>query len=291
MQQYKVQPEEAGKRLDIFLAENVQGVSRSLLQKLLADGSVSVNDAAEKASYSIRGGDVITVTLPETPDYSDQTLPIIYEDGNVTVINKPSGILTHAKGAPLHEFTVAEFMRTRTTDKPESNRPGIVHRLDRDTSGIIICARTPEAQSFLQKQFSERNVKKNYKAIATGIPAQPEAIIRLPIERDPKNPQKFRIGSQGKPAETHFKLLKTLPNGFAFIDMWPLTGRTHQLRVHMAYLGTPIAGDRFYGSVNSAHRLMLHAASLEITIPGGKRKVFDAPLPEDFNDFMHSELG
>lgn len=289
MQQYHVQANDSGKRLDVFLAENIFGVSRSLIQKLCADGSVSVNDSTQRPRYTIKEGDIITVTLPETPDFTDQTLPVLYEDDNVTVINKPAGILTHAKGAPLHEFTVAEFMRPRTTDKPESNRPGIVHRLDRDTSGVIICSRNPDAHSFLQRQFSDRKVKKNYKAIVAGIPAEAEALIRVPIERNPKHPQSFRAGKQGKPSETRLKLLKTLPNGYSLIDLWPLTGRTHQLRVHLAYIGTPIAGDRFYGDANSAHRLMLHAESLEITIPGGIRKIFTAALPEDFTVFMQTE--
>src|SRR5688572_17880862 len=129
MQQYRVQEDDARKRLDVFLAEHVQGASRSLIQKLCSEGSVNVNDAPEKTKYSIKVGDTVTIELPEAPDFTGQTLPILYEDENVTVINKPSGVLTHAKGMPLQEFTVAEFMRARTTDKPDSNRPGIVHRL------------------------------------------------------------------------------------------------------------------------------------------------------------------
>lgn len=271
-------------RLDAYVAIYWPEYSRSQWQKFITNGLVMINGEVETSSKRILGeDDEVTVNLPEVPEFTGQTLPIIYEDDNVTVINKPVGILTHAKGAPLDEFTVAEFMRHRTTDKPESNRPGIVHRLDRATSGVIICSRTPEAHSHLQRQFSDRKVKKHYVARLSAIPKQPEAILRLPIERNPAKPQQFRVGANGKPAETHYKLIKTFTDGTCLVDLWPKTGRTHQLRVHMDYIGTPILGDTFYGG-KKADRLYLHAADLEITIPGSKRMTFDAPLPKEFNE-------
>jgi RluA family pseudouridine synthase len=271
-------------RLDAYLAQYWPEHSRSLWQKYIKQGLVKINGQVVTVGKTTLGeDDQVTFDLPETPSYAGETLPVIYEDNNVTVVNKPAGILTHAKGAPLDEFTVAEFMRTRTTDKPESNRPGIVHRLDRGTSGVIICARTPEAHSYLQRQFSNRNVKKHYVAILSGVPKEPEAIIRLPLERNPKRPQTFRVGGQGKPAETRYKVREILEDGRCIVDLYPLTGRTHQLRVHTAHLKTPIYGDPLYNPESSAPRMYLHAADLEITIPGGIRKVFEAPVPSDMS--------
>lgn len=271
-------------RLDVYLATYWPEVSRSQWQRYCKEGFVTVNGEVELSPKRILGeDDEVDTNVPEAATYHDDTLPIIYEDGNVLVINKPAGILTHAKGAPLDEFTVAEFMRHRTEDKPDSNRPGIVHRLDRGTSGVIICAKNAETHSFLQRQFSERNVKKTYWALLKGIPKEPTAILRLPIERNPKRPQTFRVGVNGKPAETNYTLEQVFQEPKACsVVLRPLTGRTHQLRVHMAYVGSPIMGDTLYGGEHAkATRLCLHAASLEITIPGGHRKVFEAPLPDD----------
>jgi 23S rRNA pseudouridine1911/1915/1917 synthase len=278
-------------RLDVYMAQYWPEYSRSQWQKYIAEGRVKVNGEVEKTVKTELGeDDQVTFDMPEKPSYEGQTLPVLYEDENVIVINKPAGILTHAKGAPLDEFTVAEFVRSRTTDKPESNRPGIVHRLDRGTSGVIICAKTSEAHSHLQRQFSNRNVKKHYVAVLSKTPKEPEAIIKLPIERNPKKPQTFRVGGQGKPAETRYKVREMLPDGKCLVDLYPQTGRTHQLRVHMAYMGAPVEGDRLYNPGSKAarpawpakaDRMMLHAADLEITIPGSERKVFKAPLPED----------
>lgn len=270
-------------RLDVYLATYWPEHSRSQWQRYCRDGLVTVsNQVITDPAYMMGEDDEVTFELPEARDFSGSALPVIYEDDNVMVINKPSGILTHAKGAPLDEFTVAEFMRTRTSDKPESNRPGIVHRLDRATSGVIICAKNSQTHSFLQRQFSDKKVKKHYLAVVDGVPKQPEAIIRLPIERNPKSPQTFRVGAGGKPSETYYKVIQTAKDEkHALVDLFPKTGRTHQLRVHMHYIGTPIHGDTLYNHSSSDTRLCLHAASLEITIPGGHRKVFEAPLPDD----------
>lgn len=277
-------------RLDAYLATYWPEHSRSQWQRYCRQGLVMVNGITVSDTAALLGeDDEVTFILPKTPDFSDATLPVLYEDDNVTVINKPSGILTHAKGAPLDEFTVAEFMRTRTTDKPESNRPGIVHRLDRATSGVIICAKNPDTHSFLQRQFSDKKVKKHYRAVLDGVPKQPEAILRLPIERNPKSPQTFRVGAGGKPAETRYKVVQVSADGLrSVVDLFPTTGRTHQLRVHMQYLETPIHGDTLYGKGNVDMRLCLHAASLEITIPGGHRKIFEAPLPDDMKALIEA---
>jgi RluA family pseudouridine synthase len=163
----------------------------------------------------------------------------------------------------------------------ESLRPGIVHRLDRDTSGIIIAAKHEAAKSHLQKQFQDRKAKKTYIAIVRGVPKQSEAFIDLPLSRNPKRPSSFRVDANGKSSQTSYRLLGT--NGtFSVIELKPITGRTHQLRVHMAYIGTPIVGDTLYeGGKSPLNRLCLHALSLEITLPSSERKTFTAPVPND----------
>ena len=273
-------------RLDVFLAREMPDTSRSYVQKLCELQAVHVNGAPAKQSQTLKEGDVITVKFPEAPSFSSHDLPVLYEDEDVIVINKPSGTLTHAKGALSDEFTVAEFMRPRTTDQPESNRPGIVHRLDRATSGILIAAKTNEAKRWLQKQFSERKTKKMYMALVIGRPKHSEANIDLPIERNPRQPQLFRVGGNGKPAQTAYQTLQEFPK-YTLLELRPHTGRTHQLRVHMAYLGCPIAGDPLYGKpAPGLARMFLHAAELEITLPNRQRRTFRAPLPPDLQAYL-----
>lgn len=274
-------------RLDAYLAQYYPEHSRSVWQKYCKAGYVKVNGTvATSPDKMLSEDDEVAFDLPQKQDFSAQEIPILYEDDDVIVMDKPAGILTHAKGAINNEFTVAEFMRSRTTDAPESNHPGIVHRLDRDTSGVIIAAKTPEARSWLQKQFSLHKTKKTYIALVEGRPKQPEAMLDLPIGRNPKKPQTFRVAPNGKPAQTQYKTLKSYKN-YTLLELKPVTGRTHQLRVHMAYLGCPIAGDRFYGKVHKQlGRMFLHAAELELTLPSRERKMFAAPLPAELKDFL-----
>jgi len=164
------------------------------------------------------------------------------------------------------------------------DRAGIVHRLDRATSGVMVAARTAEALGWLQKQFSQRKVKKAYIAIIKGELPNKEAIIDMPIERNPRHPQTFRVGVRGKAAVTAYEVVKTA-NGYSLLKLQPTTGRTHQLRVHLAHLGHPIVGDTLYGG-EPADRLFLHALSLEITLPNKQRRTFEAPLPKEFEELM-----
>jgi 23S rRNA pseudouridine1911/1915/1917 synthase len=221
----------------------------------------------------------IAISLPDKQDFSAKTLPIIYLDDNVIVVNKPVGVLTHSKGDLNDEFTVAEFFRRYSTYHTDTNRPGVVHRLDRDTSGVIIGARHAEAAEVLMKQFADRKAKKTYLAVLEGHPKVDKATIDLPIGRNPKTPSTFRVDAGGKAALTNYDVLDKTDD-YSLVRLEPKTGRTHQLRVHMAYLGTPILGDRVYGA--QAQRLLLHAYSLEITIPGSQRETFVAPVPENF---------
>lgn len=280
---------ETKERLDVFLARMLPEESRSFIQKLCRDGNVKVDSIAQtKAGFTLRGDETITVMVPVPNLNPTGDMPVLYEDDDVMVLNKPAGLLTHAKGVKSEEFTVGEFMRSRTTDGPETNRPGIVHRLDRDTSGLIITAKNEAAKHWLQKQFSTRNVKKTYIALVVGRPKQPEALVQLPIERNPKKPQTFRVGGNGKPAETAYKTLQEFAN-YTLLELKPRTGRTHQLRVHMTYVGCPIVGDPLYGVPQpDLGRMFLHAAELELTLPSHERKVFTAPLPSRLQKYLET---
>lgn len=270
------------KRLDATLAERYPEKSRSTWQKHIKAGHISVNGTAQTSpKYDVSDGDAIAVNTPDETDFSAHELPILYLDDNVIVVNKPTGVLTHSKGELNDEFTVAEFFRRYTTVGLDTNRPGIVHRLDRDTSGVIIGARNQATLTLLQKQFADRKTKKTYLAIINGHLKNHQAKIDLPIDRNPSAPSTFRVNAKGKPAVTNYRVLATNEKQ-SLVELKPVTGRTHQLRVHLQYLGAPIAGDRVYGK--AADRLYLHAASLEITIPDGDRRTFSAPVPAEFTD-------
>lgn len=269
-------------RLDIFLATQFDpSISRSRWQKYIAAGAVAVNGAPARSSkQEVSDTDDIAVAFPEPPTAS-HTAETLYEDADVIVINKPAGMLTHAKGGIISEVTAADAYRSRTTFATDSDRPGIVHRLDRDTSGVLIIARTPEAATHLQRQFARRTAKKTYLAITAGTPKHPKARIDLPIGRVPSKPSTFRIDPSGKPAQTDYEVVAAHDNR-SLIVLRPHTGRTHQLRVHLQHLGTPIVGDRVYGQPDA--RLFLHAYQLTISLPSGEEKTFTAPIPSDFTE-------
>ncbi|NCU37551.1 RluA family pseudouridine synthase [Candidatus Saccharibacteria bacterium] len=270
------------KRLDVMLAERHQQISRSTWQKHIKAGHVNVNgEPAKSAKQELTDADTIAVSIPDRTDFSAYELPIIYIDDNIVVVDKPNGVLTHSKGALNDEFTVADFFRRYTTVGLDTSRPGIVHRLDRDTSGVIVGARTPESFALLKAQFADRKAKKQYIAILQGVPDQTNATINIPIGRNPSSPSTFRVDSKGKPAVTDYTVFAANESESVAI-LTPHTGRTHQLRVHMQHIGTPIVGDRVYGS--SSDRLYLHAYSLEITTAYNTRKTFTAPIPAVFNE-------
>ena len=276
-----VSEDQRGQRLDVLVAASLPSLSRAFVQKLCDNGRVTVNGTVEKSGSKLRVGDEIEIAYnPDEFRVNEIDLPILYEDSNCIVINKPAGVLTHALGVHGNEASVASFLRNKVTDL-DGDRAGIVHRLDRATSGVIIGAKNQQALSSLQKQFALRKVKKTYVAVVEGMPSPDEAIIDMPIERNPKAPATFRVGANGKPSTTHYKIL--LPgHKFSLIELKPETGRTHQLRVHLTKIGHPIVGDPLYGTGQYGDRLFLHAMSLEITVPGGDRKTFTAPLPPEF---------
>ena len=270
-------------RLDSYLAEYWPEYSRSVWQKYCDSGYVKVNGVVATGYKKQLGeDDEVTVDVPEIK-IAPQSLPVIYEDDNVVVINKPPGLLTHAKGQVNQEFTVAEFMRERTTFCSDTNRPGIIHRLDRDTSGVIICVKNPETAKYLQRQFSERRVKKTYLALVAGSLKLSKGQVDVPLARNPKKPSTFRADPKGKSAVTNYEVIAKDAKA-SLVKLQPVTGRTHQLRIHLAHLGHPVIGDRFYGA--EAKRLFLHAYQLEITLPGGKRSKFSTPPPPEFTEFF-----
>ena len=284
---FKILPTKA--RLDIYLSTKFDTtISRNLWQKYIKAGYVSVNNkAVTTPKFEVDETDEIALNLPEK-EQADVDLPILYEDDDVIVVNKPSGLLTHAKGGLSDEPTVAEIIRPKTSFATDTDRPGIVHRLDRDTSGLLIIAKNPESAAHLQRQFAERTAMKTYVAITNDKPKLNAAKIDLPIGRNPSAPSTFRIDPNGKPAQTTYHVLAE-NNTQSLVELEPTTGRTHQLRVHLAHLNAPILGDRVYGK-SSDCRMMLHARKLEITLPSGERKVFEAAIPDEFKKFFPEDL-
>ncbi len=272
-------------RLDQKVIELIPQLSRSSATKLVDGGKVTVNGAViQKGGYKLRPGDAVVVDydIKELEAIPDIELQVLYEDDDCVVVVKPLGLLSHSKGEFNMEPTVETWLRSRT--KLTGARAGIVHRLDRATSGVMICAKTPEALKWLQRQFAQRRTKKTYFAVVSGTLKENEAIIDMPIERNPKAPATFRVGVNGKEAQTTYRVVRSDAT-HALLELKPRTGRTHQLRVHLAHLGHPIVGDTLYGGQPN-ERLMLHAASLELTLPSRERQTFEAPLPRMFEDMV-----
>jgi 23S rRNA pseudouridine1911/1915/1917 synthase len=281
-----VSEEQHRQRLDVLVTLAMPRLSRAFVHKLCAGGKVLVNGQDVKPGYRVKIGDEIAVDYDEIEldNIPHIDLPILYEDDDCVVINKPAGVLTHAQGAHNTEATVATFLRNRVADLG-GERAGIVHRLDRATSGVLIGAKNQKALSMLQQQFAKRSVKKTYTAVVEGHPKKEEAIITMPIERNPKAPATFRVGPNGKVATTHYRVIQAADT-VSLVELQPETGRTHQLRVHLAQIGNPIIGDPLYGKGAYGDRLYLHALSLEITLPNREHKIFSAPLPPEFMEYM-----
>lgn len=274
-------------RLDYIIANELQ-LGRLLVAKIIDQGDVLLNKTVcRKRSTKVRINDEITINTSPRAVFKTQkiNLPVIYEDDDCIVIDKPSGILTHSKGPTNPEPTVASFISSKL-EGLTGDRAGIVHRLDRATSGIIICAKNQPAHQWLQKQFSNRKVNKTYIAIINAGIKPKEAIIDMPIQRNPYSPKQFRVDNNGKPAQTKY-CVKDTNDRYTMIILQPKTGRTHQLRVHLKQLGYPIIGDVLYGG-EKYQRLMLHASELELTLPNKTRKQFFSSIPNEFKDIMNT---
>jgi 23S rRNA pseudouridine1911/1915/1917 synthase len=282
-------------RLDQRVVSLMPLLSRSFAVQLIRDGKVTLNGAVvTKAGTKIQPYDDVVLNY-ELDNFTvpDIELPVLYEDDDCVVIVKPIGLLTHSKGAFNPEPSVATWLHNRIVDttlldedkNSVNSRAGIVHRLDRATSGVMICAKTPGALTWLQKQFADRKVQKTYAAVITGAMKPEEAIIDMPIGRNPRAPATFRVSVQGKDARTAYKTI-TSNDKYSLLELKPETGRTHQLRVHLGHFHHPIVGDTLYGG-EPAERLYLHAESLEIIIGHNKeRMTFTAPIPPEFKDLV-----
>lgn len=283
MYQISITETMVGKRTDKLLAEELPQFPRAALAKLFDKDLVWLNGKLTKPGIKVRLGDKLKADLsPLDIKIADIELPVIFEDKDVIVIDKPSGVISHARGRYFDEPSVASFVRQKTRQQGE--RAGIVHRLDRATSGVMVTAKNPAALSWLQQRFSKRQVKKTYMAVIEGKMPSDEGVIDMPIMRNPKVPKKFGVYENGKQALTRYRTLST-NDKYSLLELIPETGRTHQLRVHLSELHHPIVGDELYGG-KEFKRLLLHAASLEITLPDNEHSVFTAPLPEEFREVI-----
>ena len=283
-------------RLDRFIAENLKLFSRSQIAQ--HDVEVLVNDKPSKLSRKVSKGDFVAISYMTPHQFSyeaeEMELDIIYENDDVIVINKPQGIVVHPaagnRTGTLVQGLLYYCKSLGDSFDGEVVRPGIVHRLDKDTSGVIIAAKNREAQDFLAAQFRRKKTKKKYYAIVKGTLAGRSGIVETNIVRDRRNRKRFTVSDrEGKPAETHYRVLKTWSR-CTFVALSPVTGRTHQLRVHMKHLNHPILGDEMYSRPDNALpevSLLLHAYSLSIKLPGEQEpRIFRAPLPNRFKDFI-----
>jgi len=292
MNKLEFRVEEAARRLDRYIADRCPELSRSEVQRLIKEGLVLVNEAPAKASYGPVPGDWITVYLPQeekTLVPEEIPLDILFEDEYLLVINKPAGLVVHP--SPGHEAgTLVNALLAYRPDLVRANldpqRPGIVHRLDRETSGVLVVAATAQVQRALQQQFKSREVEKIYLALVYGRLLPLRAAIEAPIGRDPRDRKKMKVLREGKYARTEYHVREHLAES-TFLEATLLTGRTHQLRVHFASIGHPVVGDRVYGPRHQridAPRQMLHSWRLRFSHPITKERMeFAAPLPEDFD--------
>ncbi len=294
MKTYKV--EEIG-RLDKVVSNLEQNMSRETIQRMIKTGKILVNNKQEKASFKTTVGDLITLEeeIPEEIELKPQEMPldIIYEDDDMLVINKEKGIVVHpGNGNPDGTLANAVMAKCKGSLSGIGGkiRPGIVHRIDKDTSGLIIVAKNDTAHINLSKQIQDRKVKKTYIALVRGFIKENEATINMPIGRSSKDRKKMAVTKDGKEAITHFKVLKRY-NGFTLLEVKIETGRTHQIRVHLSEIGYPIVGDEVYSNGKNPFGVkgqMLHAEKLELKHPRtGKDLTFEAPVPKYFANIIN----
>lgn len=276
----------AGQRLDEFLWARLGQLSRLRIAHLLAQGACSVNDEAGRAGQKTKAGDIVEFTLDEVSPsaMTPEPLPlhIVYEDDDLLVLVKPAGMLVHPTRGVKSGTLLNALAYHLNRDAPEEVvRPGLVHRLDRATSGLMVIARHQRALSILSRHFHERLVEKRYLALVEGSIAPDECVINAPIGRDAERRPQWGVMLEGRHAETRLRVLERREQ-LTLVELEPVTGRTNQLRIHCAHAGHPIVGDDWYGTAQSKERLCLHAAHLAFHHPvGGRWMEFDSPLPEE----------
>lgn len=307
---FVVNGDDAGMRLDAYLAENIAGWSRSRLQRLVENEDILVNEKKAKPSYKVRPGDEVEADLVEAPaerfEPENITLDIVFEDEYLAVINKPAGMVVHP-GAGVQSGTLANAIAYHFAlevppagGAPNELRIGIVHRLDKDTSGLIVVAKSDEIHEALSEQFRERSVYKSYIALVHGSPDQNTGKIEAPIGRNKHNRLRMKVASHGRSALSLWKVRKRYGK-FTLLDVEIKTGRTHQIRVHMAYINHPVVGDEIYNegrdntvadihvrnAVVTMRRFFLHAEQLSFTHPKtGERLEFTQPLPAELTNLL-----
>jgi 23S rRNA pseudouridine1911/1915/1917 synthase len=282
--------EHSGERLDVYLSSTLTDYSRAYVQQLIAAGNVLVDGLERtKRTFKVTGGQTIEIAIPEPEphDIAPENLPlsVIYEDADIAVIDKPAGMVVHpAAGHAGGTLVNGLLFRYPEIAINGTNRPGIVHRLDKDTSGLIVIARTPAGQKLLLEQWADGSVQKGYKALVHGIVEPNEATIDAPIGRDPTDRQRMAVTASGKPSVTHFTVAERF-DATSYLDLEIETGRTHQIRVHLAFIGHPVVADTLYANRSFANlglsRQFLHAWRLGLRLSDGRRERFESPLPDD----------
>ena len=302
---FTIGPGQTGLRLDAFLASQIEGWSRARLQRLIEAEDVLVNGKPAKASHKLREHDELEVELtsPTTTSFTAEPIPIeiVYEDDTLVVVNKPAGLVVHP-AAGIHSGTLANALAYHFQQLPNATsiRPGIVHRLDRDTSGLLVVAKTESALENLSDQFRARTVYKSYVALVHGRVQSDSGRIEQPLARDPSNRTRMAVVRGGRSALSIYRVSRRF-NRFTLLDVELKTGRTHQIRVHLAWLKHPVVGDETYGGgrdntvldprlksqIRNLGRQFLHAEKLAFTHPAtGERVLFDSPLPAELSSLL-----
>ncbi len=296
MKEIVVENNDQKKRLDLFITEELPEISRTAAKRLIEEEKVLVNGKKQKSSYKPENGDKISIEIPQAHEVElkaqDIPVPVVYEDNDIIVVNKPKGMVVHpANGNP--DGTLVNAILSMCKDSLSGIggeiRPGIVHRLDKDTSGLLIVAKNDLAHINMSKQIQDRKVTKKYIALVRGVIAENEATIDLPIARSTKDRKKMAVDPKGKNAVTHFKVLKRYDN-YTLLELKIDTGRTHQIRVHMSYIGHPVVGDEVYSNGKNEFGVqgqMLHARYLQFKHPITKKELsLEAPIPEYFENVL-----
>jgi 23S rRNA pseudouridine1911/1915/1917 synthase len=285
-----------GGRLDRLVAARLADLSRTAVQRLIDDGFITLNGSICKASEKVEQGDMIVVRVPPPVITKllaeDIPLTIVYEDSDLVVIDKPAGLVVHP-AAGHNSGTLVNALLGHIPDLEGIGgevRPGIVHRLDKDTSGLIVAAKNDRALQFLQDQFKARTIKKMYLALVDGIVEPREGIIDAPIGRSQTDRKKMAVTREGRSARTRYRVIRICRQpDLSLVEAYPETGRTHQIRVHFAWFKHPLVGDETYGrqrSIVPIERHFLHAAALTFTLPNGQTRTFTAALPADLQHVL-----
>ncbi|MFA5629517.1 MAG: RluA family pseudouridine synthase [Dehalococcoidales bacterium] len=292
---YELSANEDGERLDKYIASELADISRSFIQKLITDGKVTVNGQVEKAGFKLTVGDKIIINVPqaETTTLKPEAIPlnILYEDNDLLVIDKPAGLTVHpAPGHPEHTLVnaVLAHFPELTESGGERLRPGIVHRLDKDTSGLVLVAKNRAALANLSEQFKSRSVTKIYLTLVKGHLKPENGLIEANLGRDKGNRKRMAITEEGKEARTRYRVIKYYPEGYSLLEITLETGRTHQIRVHLAAIGFPIVGDETYGIKSPfIARQFLHAHRIGFYLPSTEKYIeFSSELPADLQGVL-----